>query len=84
MNVIVPRLECAEVWEGNTKLVKQLETVQMAAAKKVLRRCSSTTSITALRAELAMYPLRTNRRVRKLKMANIKEEHAEKEVASHS
>ena len=56
----------------------------MAAAKKVLRRCSSTTSITALRAELAMYPLRTNRRVRKLKMANIKEEHAEKEVASHS
>ena len=31
-----------------------------------------------------MCPLRTNRRVRKLKMANIKEEHAEKEVASHS
>ena len=35
MNVIVPKLEYAgEVWEGNVKLVKKLETVQMAAAKK--------------------------------------------------
>ena len=31
-NVIVPMLEYAEeVWEGNAKFVKQLETVQMAA-----------------------------------------------------
>ena len=37
MNVIVPKLEYAgEVWEGNVKLVKKLETVQMAAAKKYL------------------------------------------------
>ena len=37
MNVIVPKLEYAgEVWEGNVKLVKKLETVQMAAAKKIL------------------------------------------------
>ena len=35
-NVIVPKLEYAgEVLEGNAKLVKQLETVQMTAAKKV-------------------------------------------------
>ena len=35
MNVIVPALEYAgEVWEGNAKLVKQLEKVQMTAAKK--------------------------------------------------
>ena len=48
------------------KLVKQLETVQMTAAKKVLG-CSSTTSNTGLGAELGMYPLKTNRDVRKLK-----------------
>ena len=64
IHVIVPKLEYAEVWEGNAKLVKQLETVQMTAAKKVLG-CSSTTSNTVLRAELGMYPLRTNRDVRK-------------------
>ena len=35
LNVIVPKLECAgEVWEGNAKLIKQLETVQMTALKK--------------------------------------------------
>ena len=34
MNVIVPKLGYAgEVWEGNAKLVKQLETVQMEAAE---------------------------------------------------
>ena len=67
MNVIVPKLEYAgEVWEGNAKLVKQLETVQMKGAKKVLG-CSSTTSNTVLRAELGMYPLKTIRDVRKLK-----------------
>ena len=57
MNMIVPKLEYAKVWEGDAKLVKQLETVQMAAAKRVLG-CSSTTSITILRAELGMYPLK--------------------------
>ena len=32
--MIVPKLECAvEVWEWNAKFVKQLETVQMTAAK---------------------------------------------------
>ena len=34
MNVIIPKLEYTEVWEGNAKLVKQLETVQMATANK--------------------------------------------------
>ena len=38
----------------------------MTAAKKILG-CSSTTSNTVLRAELGMYPLKTNRDVRKLK-----------------
>ena len=37
VNVIVPKLEYAgEAREGNAKLVKQLETVHMTAAKKVL------------------------------------------------
>ena len=49
-----------------TKLVKHLETIQMTAAQKVLG-CSSTTSNTVLRAELGMYPLKTDRDVRKLK-----------------
>ena len=67
MNVIVPKLEYAgEVWEGNAKFVKQLETLQRTAAKKILG-CGSTTSNTVLRAELAIYPLRTNRDVIKLK-----------------
>ena len=54
------------MWEGNTKLVKQLETVQLTAAKKVLG-CSRTTSNIVSKAELGMYPLETNRDVRKLK-----------------
>ena len=69
MDVIVPKLEYAgEVWEGNAKLVKQLEAVQMTAAEKVLG-CSSTTSnaVLILVAELEMYPLETKRDVRKLK-----------------
>ena len=50
MNVIVPKLECAgEVSEGNAKFVRQLETVQMKTAKKILE-CSSTTSNTVLKA----------------------------------
>ena len=67
MNVIVPKLEYAgEVWEGDAKFVKQLETVQMTAANEILG-CSSTTNNAVLRAELGMYPLKTNRDVRKLK-----------------
>ena len=77
MNVIVSKLEYAgEVWEGNANFVKQLETVQMAAAKKILR-CSSTTSRTVLRAELGMYPPKTIRDLRKLewqyKVRNVPE-----------
>ena len=61
MNLTVPQLEYAgEVWEGNAKLVNQLETVQMAAVKKKVR-CSSTTSNTVFRAELGMHPLKTNK-----------------------
>ena len=40
--------------------------MQMTAAKKILG-CSNTTSNTVLRAELGMYPVTTNRDVRKLK-----------------
>ena len=65
-NVIVPELEYAgDIWEGNAKLVNQLEKVQRTAAKTILT-CSSTTSITVLRAELVIYPLKTNRGMRKL------------------
>ena len=63
IKVIVPKLEYAgKVWKGNAKFVKQLETVRMAAARK-----DTMTRNTALRAELGMYPLKTNRDVRKLK-----------------
>ena len=57
----------ADVWEGDTKLVKQLETVQMTAARKVLG-CSSTTSNTVFRADMRMNPLKANRR-EKVEMA---------------
>ena len=57
INVIVPKLEYAEVWEVNAKLAKQLETVQVTAPQKVLG-CSRTTSDTVLRAEMAMLPRR--------------------------
>ena len=67
MNVILPKLESAgEVWEGNAKLAKKLETVPTTAAKKILG-CSKTASNTTLRAELDMYSLKKNRDTRKLK-----------------
>ena len=66
--MIVPKLEYAgAVWEGNTKFVEQVETVQMTAAKKVPG-CSSTTSNAVLRAELGIYPHKTIRDVKKLKL----------------
>lgn len=56
MYVIVPRLDHAEeVWKGNADLVKQLDTVKMAAAQEILG-CSKLMSSTALEAELGMYP----------------------------
>ena len=36
MNVIVPKLEYAEVREGNSMLAKKLGTISMTAAKKIL------------------------------------------------
>ena len=67
INAIVPKLQYAGVvWEGKARLVKQLESVQMAAAKRILG-CSSTISNTVLRAELGRDPLQTIRDVRKLK-----------------
>ena len=60
-------VQCAGgVWKGNAKFVKQLEKVQMTAAKNILE-CLSTTSGTVLRAELGRYPFQTNRNARKLK-----------------
>ena len=53
------------VWQGNTKMVEYLETVQITAAKKVLG-CPNTTSSTVLRSGLGMHPLETIRDVRKL------------------
>ena len=66
-NVIVPKLEYAQVWEGNAKLVKNLETVPMTAAKRILGCCPKTASNTALRAELGKHSLKTNRDLKKLK-----------------
>ena len=63
---VIVREYAGEVWEGNAKLEKQMERGQMTAAKKVPR-CSRTTSNTVLRADLGMYPLKTNRDMRKLK-----------------
>ena len=58
MNMIVLKLECAgKVWDGNAKLVKKLETVQMTSAKKILV-CSNTTRHTTFGAELGIYPLK--------------------------
>ena len=57
MNMVVPLLQCTgEVWEGNSKRMKQPET----AAKTALG-CSSTTGNTLLRAQLGMYPADINR-----------------------
>ena len=68
LNVIVQKLEYAgEVWEGNKKLAEKLETVQLAAAKKVLE-CSKTAGNTALRSELGMSSLKTIRDMRKPEM----------------
>ena len=74
INVIAPKLEYAEVWEENAKFVKQLETVQMTAARNRLG-CSSAKNSTVWRAELlyvVMYPLKTNGDVSKLKRRNIR------------
>ena len=70
------------MWEGNAKFVKQLETVQMTAATKILG-CSSTTSNAVVRTELGMYPVKTNGDVRQLKW-QYKVKTARKEAASHS
>ena len=49
-NVIEPKLEYAgDLLEGSEKFVKQLQTLQMTAAKHMLG-CSSTTGNTVLRA----------------------------------
>ncbi|CAB1099724.1 unnamed protein product [Ectocarpus sp. CCAP 1310/34] len=64
--VIVPPLEYAgEVWEGNKKVVKELEAAQMKAAKTILG-CSKRTSNAAVRAELGIQSLRSGRDARKL------------------
>ncbi|CAB1104917.1 unnamed protein product [Ectocarpus sp. CCAP 1310/34] len=65
-SVIVPPLEYAgEVWEGNKKVVKELEAAQMKAAKIILG-CSTRTSNAAVRAELGIQSLRSGRDARKL------------------
>ena len=58
MNVIVPKLEYAQVWEGKAQFVKQLETVHMPAAKK---NCCGAQVRRIARANLGMHPLKTNR-----------------------
>ena len=63
ISVIELKLEYAgEEREGNAKFLKQLETVPMTAAKKILG-CSSTTSNTALRAELGTHSKQRHEKV---------------------
>ena len=64
-------------------MVKQLETIQVMAAKKAPG-CSSTTSSKVLRAELGMCPLKNKSTRKNVEMAIYSEEHSKKEVASHS
>ena len=65
IKVIVPSLGFeGEMCEGNAKVVKQLKTVQMTKSK--CTRCSSTTRTTVARADLARYPLKINRNVKKI------------------
>ena len=67
INVIVPKLEHAgEVWGGNAKAVKQLETVQTTAAKNVLG-CPSSTSNKSIKSRTGNAPAKTNRDARNLK-----------------
>ena len=63
-SVIVPPLEYAgEVWEGNKKVVKEVEAAQMKAAKIILG-CSKRTSNAAVRAELGIQSVRSARDAR--------------------
>lgn len=48
-----------KVWAGKAKLVKQLETLQITVAKKILEG-SRTTSDTVLKAALEVYLIETN------------------------
>ncbi|CAB1106369.1 unnamed protein product [Ectocarpus sp. CCAP 1310/34] len=63
---LVPPLEYAgEVWEGNKKVVKELEAAQVKAAKIIVG-CSKRTSNAAVRAESGIQSLRWGRDARKL------------------
>ena len=57
---------CRRGMGGKREASEKLETVPMTAAKRILG-CSKTASNTALRAELGIYSLKTNRDLRKLK-----------------
>lgn len=60
MNVAMPKLEHAgRVREENTKSVKNLDIVQMAAAEKILVCSTKTTRNIALRAELELPTFKT-------------------------
>ena len=88
MNVIVPKLEYAEVWEGNAKLVKHLETVQMTEHPKkyyqVFNTSTPSNTSAVLSAELGIHPPKTIRDVRKLKWRFKVRNMPKNEVASQS
>ena len=67
MNVIVPKLEHAgELREANAKFVNQVETVQMAASKTILR-CAKYDGNNCVKRKTRNAPTKENRDVRKLK-----------------
>lgn len=51
IDVTTSNLEYAGVWEGDAKLTKKLEMIQMEAARKIVG-CSKTVRNAALRADL--------------------------------
>ncbi|CAB1096020.1 unnamed protein product [Ectocarpus sp. CCAP 1310/34] len=86
-SAIVPPLEYAgEVWEGNKKVVRELEAAQMKAAKIILG-CSKYTSNAAVRAELGIQSPRSGRDARKLtwqyRMGGMGEEGGRMEGVRH-
>ena len=63
--VVLPQEYAGEEWEGNKKVVKELEAARMKAAKIILG-CFKRTSNAAVRAELGIRPQKSGRDERKL------------------
>lgn len=80
VDVITPKPKYAEeVRKEDVKWTEKLDTVHMAAAKKILK-CSKTMSNTTLRTELGMHPPETET----IEIVIRSREHAEKAIARYN